>query len=93
MGATGNATLDFGAYPGKSDATVAVTGQGAIIAGSQVEAWVRMDATATHSADELWVDPIRVLAGNIQAGTGFTIYGSSPDLLRYGTYVIDWVWL
>jgi hypothetical protein len=34
MGAQGQTTIDFGAFPGKSDASVAVTGQAAIVAGS-----------------------------------------------------------
>ena len=36
--ASGTATLDFGAFPGKTDASVAVTGQAAIVAGSLVVA-------------------------------------------------------
>lgn len=75
MGAQGNAILDFGAFPGKSDASVAVTGQAAILAGSLVEAWIRLEATADHSADEHMLETLRVFAGNIIAGTGFTIFG------------------
>ena len=75
MAAGGKTTVDFGAFPGKTDATVAVTGQTGILAGSLVEAWIVPDATADHSADEHWVDPPMVFAGNIVAGTGFTIYG------------------
>ena len=75
--ATGTATLDFGAFPGASDASIAVTGQAAIIAGSLVEAWIRPVATADHSADEHMVETFKVIAGNIVAATGFTIYGFS----------------
>lgn len=70
----GTTTVDFGAYPGKTDTSVAVTGQTSIVAGSVVQAWIRPVATADHSADEHLVEPIRVIAGNIVAGTGFTIY-------------------
>lgn len=73
--ATGTATLDFGAFPGVSDTSVAVTGQAAIVAGSLVEAWIRPVATADHTADEHMLENIKVVAGNIAAGTGFTIYG------------------
>ena len=73
--ATGTATLDFGAFPGKSDASVAVTGQAAIVAGSLVEAWIRPVATADHTADEHMLETLKVFAGNIVAATGFTIYG------------------
>jgi hypothetical protein len=75
VGAQGTATIDFGAFPGKTDASVDVTGQAAIVAGSLVEAWIRPVATADHTADEHMVDTIKVFAGNIVAGTGFTIYG------------------
>jgi hypothetical protein len=75
MGAQGTATLDFGAFPGASDASVAVTGQAGILAGSLVEAWILPAATADHSADEHRLESLRIVAGNIIAGTGFTIYG------------------
>jgi hypothetical protein len=81
MGATGTATLDFGAFPGKSDASVAVTGQTGIVSGSLVEAWIRPVATADHSADEHMLETLKVFAGNIVAGTGFTIYGFNTNQL------------
>lgn len=82
MGATGIATLDFGAFPGKSDASVAVTGQGSIVAGSLVEAWIRPDATADHTADEHMLETLKVFAANIVAATGFTIYGFNTSELN-----------
>jgi len=75
MGASGTATLDFGVFPGGYDTSVAVTGQTGIAAGSLVEAWIRPVGTADHTADEHMLEPIKVIAGNIVAGTGFTIYG------------------
>lgn len=75
MAQQGTTTIDFGIFPGKSDASIAVTGQSGIIAGSLVEAWIRPVATGDHSIDEHLADPPRVIAGNIVAGTGFTIYG------------------
>jgi hypothetical protein len=75
MAGQGTALLDFGAFPGASDASVAVTGQAGILAGSLVEAWLFPAATADHTADEHWVETIEVMAGNVVAGTGFTIYG------------------
>lgn len=79
MGATGKTTVNFGAFPGKSDASVNVTGQASIVAGSLVEAWIFPDATADHSADEHLVESIRVVAGNIIPGTGFTIYAFNTN--------------
>lgn len=75
MGAQGTATLNFGAFPGASDASIAVTGQTSIVSGSLVEAWILPAATADHSSDEHLLETFKVLAGNIVAGTGFTIYG------------------
>lgn len=93
MATQGTAILNFGALPGASDASVAVTGQAAIVAGSLVEAWIRPIDTAEHNADEHVVDPPAVVAGNIIAGTGFTIYGVTKDKTRkYGNYTVAWVW-
>lgn len=75
MGAQGTATLDFGAFPGASDASVAVTGQAGIVAGSLVEAWIRPVATADHTDTEHMVETLKVFAAAIVAATGFTIYG------------------
>lgn len=103
MAGTGIASLDFGAFPGKGDATVAVTGQTGIVAGSLVGAWIRPVATAEHTADEHLVEALKVIAGNIVAGTGFTIYGfeegtmphtaqPSTAHLLYGNWTIAWAW-
>lgn len=70
----GTATIDFGAFPGKSDTSVAVTGQGSILSGSVVNAWLFPAATADHTADEHLVETINIRAGNVIAATGFTIY-------------------
>lgn len=75
MGAQGTVTLDFGAFPGASDASVTVTGQAGIVAGSLVEAWIFPANTADHSVDEHILETIKVVAHSIVAGTGFTITG------------------
>lgn len=80
-GATGTAVLDFGAFPGTGDTKVVVTGQAGILAGSIVNAWIRPVATADHTADEHILEPIRVIAGLIVPGTGFTIYGINANPL------------
>jgi hypothetical protein len=81
MGAQGTVTLDFGAFPGSSDANVTITGQAGIIAGSLVEAWILPAATADHSADEQLLETVQVRAGNIVVGTGFTVYGINTSSL------------
>lgn len=82
MGAQGTATLDFGAFPGGSDASITVTGQTGIVAGSLVEAWLVPAATSDHAADEHILETLRVFAGSIIAGTGFTIYGVNTSQLN-----------
>ena len=72
---SGTALLDFGAFPGSSDTSIAITGQTNITASSVVEAWLRPTLTEDHTADEHIVESIKLFAGNISAGVGFTIYG------------------
>lgn len=81
-GATGTTTIDFGAFPGGSDATATVTGQAGILAGSVVQAWIVAQDTADHTADEHRVETISVTCGNIVAGTGFTIYAQNTSQLN-----------
>lgn len=107
--ATGTATLDFGSFPGSADASVAVTGQTSILAGSLVEAWIRPVASSDHTADEHMLEGIRLVAGNIVAGTGFTIYGFEDSPISegdgrhfrggneghrlYGQWNVNWAWV
>jgi hypothetical protein len=101
MGATGTTTLDFGAFPGKSDTLVQVS-QTAIGSASAVEAWIVPTATAEHSADEHLAETLRVVAGNVAAGVGFTIWALNTSQLNdpkgngtrlYGRFTVGWVWV
>lgn len=74
MAGQGTTTVNFGSFPGSTDATAVITGQTGITTGSLVEAWIFPTATTDHTVDEHWADPPEVFAGNIVAGTGFTIY-------------------
>jgi hypothetical protein len=85
MGAQGTQLVDFGAFPGASDTSFAITGQGSILSTSLVEAWLLPAATADHTADEHWVETIKVVAGNIVAGTGFTIYAINTGTIFENT--------
>jgi hypothetical protein len=80
--------LDFGVFPGKSDASVAVVGQAGIVAGSTVNAWLRPIATADHSADEHVVETLAVYAKDIVAGTGFTIFGKNTNQVNEPVYPV-----
>jgi hypothetical protein len=92
--ATGTATVDFGAYPGTSETSVAVTGQTSISATSKAEAWVMADDTSTShtAADHKYVPLFMALTcGTPTAGTGFTIYARSQHLMQ-GNWSVRWVW-
>ena len=75
----GIAQVDFGAFPGASDALIAVTGQTLIKATSVLNARIALVDTADHSADEHFANPPRVSAGNILPGIGFTIFAINDD--------------
>lgn len=90
MATQGTTTVDFGSKA--TDTSVAVTGQAGILAGSLVEAWIFPAATASNTVDNHYVDDLHVVAGNIQAGTGFTIYATCKTGLAHGVYNIAWVW-
>lgn len=81
-GAAGTTTIDFGAFPGGSDATVTVTGQTGIVSGSVVQAWLVAQPTADHTADEHRVETISVTCGNIVANTSFDIYAQNTSQLN-----------
>lgn len=90
---SGTTTVNFGAFPGSTDASVDVTGQTGILAGSKVKAWIMATATADHTADEHLIDPPRVAVGPVGAGVGFTIYAFTTNTRRhYGAYTVAWEW-
>jgi hypothetical protein len=85
MGAQGTAVIDFGSWPGKTDTSVVISGQAGIVSGSLIEAWLLPTDTGTlgtdtfHSHDEHLVARLKITAGSIVAGTGFTVYAFSID--------------
>ena len=90
----GTATLDFGAYPGANEASIAVTGQTTVSATSKGEAFVMADATSTsHTANDHKYLPalMGMTCGAFVAGTGFTIYARSTQKLQ-GTWTVNFVW-
>lgn len=76
MSGSGITTINFGAFPGTSHATVAVTGQTSILSVSLVEAWIFPAATADHSSDEhvVLASQVQIVAAEVVAGVGFTIH-------------------
>jgi hypothetical protein len=80
-GATGVDVVNFGVFPGGSDASVAITGQATIGTSSVVQAWLQLADSTDHLADEHRIETLAVYAGNIVAGTGFTIYAVNTSQL------------
>lgn len=93
MATTGNATLDFGSTPTDS-ASIAVTGQAGIVAGSDVEAYFMRETTVDNGVDEHEEAAAlcNLVVGSIVAGTGFTIYANCLGMLGLGTFKVRWVW-
>ena len=92
--ATGTATIDFGAFPGSNEASIAVTGQGTISATSKVEAYIMADdTTSDHSAADhrYFAALVALTCGTPTASTGFTIYACSLEKLQ-GTFALRFVW-
>lgn len=88
----GTATVNFGAFPGTTDTSIAVTGQAGIVSGSFVDVRKRLITTADHSPDEHFVEEWDVEAGNIIPGTGFTIYARTRNKPLYGQWNVAFSW-
>lgn len=90
---TGITTLDFGPDTDREVmAQVLVTGQTGIVANSIVLVEVRVAATIDHSADETRVENLKVTAGTIVPGVGFTVYGEITRGKTYGHFDVNWSW-
>lgn len=91
---TGTTSIIFGAIGSAPSFTGSlVAGQNSILAASQVEAWLRIEATSEHTIDDLINDPPKITVGPITASIGFPIYAYMPNGAAYGTYKVDWVWV
>lgn len=73
-GTSGTATLNFGVFPGASDAFVPVASAG-IGAGDLPYAWVLPAITADHSVNEHMLETLEVFAHSVVVGVGFSISG------------------
>jgi hypothetical protein len=93
VGAQGTATVSFGATP-TVEGSIAVTGQGAILATSLAEAWIMGAATATNTEqDHIQAGAlIRCVCNIPTAGVGFTIFCDTIGGLITGDLKVQWVW-
>jgi len=89
--ATGTTTVDFGNY--ETSVQKVITGQTSILAGSLVEAWLFPALTASNQPDNHWFDDLHVTAGNVVAGTGFTINVKCNLGVSHGVFNIAWAWV
>jgi hypothetical protein len=91
---TGAAIVDFGAFPGSDRASLAITGQAAILGTSKTEAYLdgTAAATADHSPDEHLMADIDVRCSALIAGTGFTVNLMTRGIRQYGKWNVIWVW-
>lgn len=85
---SGTATLDFGT--GAKTAQTVVTGVAATLPTSRMMAAMRLVATASHTVDDLLIDPIRVHVKSLVSGVGFTVYGEMDNAMANGLYQTDW---
>lgn len=93
MGAQGTIVLDFGSTPAQ-EATVSVTGQAGIVAGSHAEAFFMQDTTADNGLEEhqeaAAICPL--VCGPVTPGVGFPILAQSLGPLGMGQFSVRWVW-
>lgn len=87
----GETTVDFTSTPSAS-ASVVIDGQDYIEEGSLVEAWIEAKATSDHTEAQHAAEPLRVVAGTIVPGTGFTIYVYNDGGTTSGTWTVAWRW-
>ena len=87
----GTATLDFGAFPGTSEASVVVTGL-TTLAGGAMAFWGG-DTSTNHTAEdhEYAAALIGLSVGAVIPGTGFTIYGRCLHKMQ-GAFTVRYVW-
>lgn len=91
---TGTVVIDFGALPGSTEASVAVTGQTAISATSKADVFVMGSNTSVdHTAnDHRYLELFTSFTCSTPtAGVGFTVFGTSSQELT-GKFTLNYVW-
>lgn len=88
---TGSAIIDFGSTL-CTDASIDITGQTGILSTSYINVQLIGIDSVDHDSDEHIIEDIKVIAGNIIPGTGFTIYAHCNIGLTYGKFNLVWNW-
>lgn len=86
---TGTGMVDFGASPA-SETHIDVTGLLTIASASIVDAWLVAVPTSDNTLDSHVSEDIRILAGNLVAGVGFTIYAVCRNGSTTGKWSVAW---
>jgi hypothetical protein len=91
--ADGAVALDFGAWPGTHETSVAITGQGDIAEDASVEARLSAEASGDHTAADAAYAAlfIALTCSPPTAGDGFTVYARSSQPFT-GTFRVQWTW-
>lgn len=89
----GSGEIDFGAFPGANEASVAITGQASIVAGSKITITPAAVATSDHTLnDNAYAAMLTALTpGTITAATGFIVYARSEQKMQ-GKLPFNWSW-
>jgi hypothetical protein len=90
----GTSVINFGAFPGNSEASVTVTGQGDIDDTAVVHVWFSRAATADHTVgDHSYASAmIGLTSSDVVNSTGFTISARCLDKMQ-GTFNVNWGWI
>ena len=90
--ADGAGIIDFGATP-TDEASVVVSGQAGIVAGSHVEAWFMREVTGDNGVEEheQAAAECPLVCGAVVAGTEFTVFAHAA-FLATGQFDFRWVW-
>jgi hypothetical protein len=93
MANVGSTTINFGAFPGSNEASVAVTDAN-ILASSITDAWITAQSSSNHTVNDhaYAAALIGISTGAPFAGVGFTIYARS-DVKLSGVFNLNWVWV
>jgi hypothetical protein len=85
MGAQGTTTIDFGAFPGASHVSIAITDT-SILDTSLCEAWIRPEASADHTFDEHLVETIKFHAFGIDGFDALVIHAFNSGTINEPVY-------
>ena len=90
-GVKGTATLNFGTLPTRlANTSVDVIGQSGLTSSSYIEVFTMAEATADHTADDVRIDPIEVMAEYLSASS-FRIHGAVKLGNTYGDRKVRWM--